>query len=122
MAPRAAFFCSLLAFVVIVAVASGPAVLAQRTSQGVVTPGDPIWAGAQEPQEPQEPPNNGNDALEAPVLDLQDHQPQVGPDDDEVRVPAVHRDVVVDEVVLGQAVAEGAGQGADRRSRDLTTR
>jgi hypothetical protein len=62
MAPRAAFFCSLLAFVVIVAVASGPAVLAQRTSQGVVTPGDPIWAGAQEPQEPQEPPNNGNDA------------------------------------------------------------
>ena len=62
MAPRAAFFCSLLAFVVIVAVASGPAVLAQRTSQGVVTPGDPIWAGMQEPQEPQEPPNNGNDA------------------------------------------------------------
>ena len=54
MAPRAAFFCSLLAFVVIVAVASGPAVLAQRTSQGVVTPGDPIWAGAQEPQEPSE--------------------------------------------------------------------
>ena len=62
MAPRGALFCSLLAFVLIVAVGSGPSVLAQRTSQGVVTPGDPIWAGAQEPQEPQEPAPNGNDA------------------------------------------------------------
>src|SRR5512145_1866682 len=61
MSPRSACFCSLPALVRIDAVASGPAVLAQRTSQGVVTPGDPIWAGAQEPQEPQEPPT-GNDA------------------------------------------------------------
>ncbi len=34
-----------------------PIVWAQRpASQGVVTPGDPIWAGTQEPQEPQDPP------------------------------------------------------------------
>jgi uncharacterized protein DUF4953/uncharacterized protein DUF5117/uncharacterized protein DUF5118 len=62
MAPRGALFCSLLAFFVIVAVASGPSLLAQRTSQGVVTPDDPIWAGAQEPQEPQEPAANANEA------------------------------------------------------------
>jgi len=62
MTPRGAFLLSLAAFAFIVAVSSGPVVLAQRVSQGVVTPGDPIWAGAQEPQEPQEPPNNGNDA------------------------------------------------------------
>ena len=61
MTPRGAFLLSLLAFAFIVVVSSGPVVLAQRTSQGVVTPGDPIWAGAQEPQEPQEPPT-GNDA------------------------------------------------------------
>jgi hypothetical protein len=48
----------LLAFATIVAVASGPALLAQRISQGVVTPDDPIWAGAQDPQEPQDPPDS----------------------------------------------------------------
>ena len=46
MTPRGAFLCSFLAFVSIVAVASSPTVLAQRTSQGVVTPDDPIWARA----------------------------------------------------------------------------
>ncbi|HEY5618834.1 MAG TPA: DUF5117 domain-containing protein, partial [Vicinamibacterales bacterium] len=61
MTPRGAFLCSLLVFVTIVAVASGPAVLAQRTSQGVVTPSDPIWADAQDPQEPQNP-QNGDEA------------------------------------------------------------
>jgi hypothetical protein len=42
------------AFIIIFAlVASGASgVLAQRGSQGVVTPDDPIWSGAQEPQEP----------------------------------------------------------------------
>lgn len=56
MTPRGAFLCSLLALVTIVAIGSGPALLAQRVSQGVVTPGDPMWAGAQDPQEPQDPP------------------------------------------------------------------
>ena len=61
MTPRGAFLCSALALVSIVAAASGPALRAQRTSQGVVTPGDPIWADAQEPQEPQNP-ANGDEA------------------------------------------------------------
>jgi hypothetical protein len=61
MTPRGAFLCSLLAFVSTVVLVSGPSVLAQRASQGVVTPDDPIWAGAQEPQEPQNPPG-GDDA------------------------------------------------------------
>jgi hypothetical protein len=61
MTPRGAILLTLFAFAFIVVVSSGPVVLAQRISQGVVTPGDPIWAGAQEPQEPQEPPS-GNDA------------------------------------------------------------
>jgi hypothetical protein len=61
MTPRGAFLCSLLALVSTLALVSGPAVLAQRASQGVVTPDDPIWAGAQEPQEPQNPPA-GDDA------------------------------------------------------------
>jgi hypothetical protein len=42
-----------------------------------------------------------------PVLDLEDDQPQVRPDDDEVRVTTVHRHVVVDEVVLGEVVTQG---------------
>src|SRR5688572_6924553 len=61
MTPRGAFLCSALALVSIVAAASGPALLAQRSSQGVVTPGDPIWADAQDPQEPQNP-ANGDEA------------------------------------------------------------
>jgi hypothetical protein len=61
MTPRGAILLTLFAFAFIVVVSSGPVVLAQRISQGVVNPGDPIWAGAQEPQEPQEPPS-GNDA------------------------------------------------------------
>ena len=58
MTPKGALLCSFLAFVFIVAAVVSPTVLAQRTSQGVVTPEDPIWA-AQEPQEPQTP--QGND-------------------------------------------------------------
>jgi hypothetical protein len=44
-------FCSLFTLISVASIASGPAGLAQRASQGVVTPSDPIWAGAQEPQE-----------------------------------------------------------------------
>ncbi len=50
MTPRGAFLGSFLALVSTLALVSGPAVLAQRASQGVVTPDDPFWAGAQEPQ------------------------------------------------------------------------
>ncbi|MBI4264970.1 MAG: zinc-dependent metalloprotease [Acidobacteria bacterium] len=46
-----------------IALAAGtsPALLAQRpVGQAVVTPGDPIWARAQEPQDPQDPPAPAN--------------------------------------------------------------
>jgi hypothetical protein len=47
-----------LGFAIVFAIVAtaGSGLIAQRVSQGVVTPDDPIWAAAQEPQEPQEPP------------------------------------------------------------------
>jgi hypothetical protein len=46
-----------LSFLPLVAVLAVPAIQAQQpVSQAVVTPADPIWAGAQEPQDPPDPP------------------------------------------------------------------
>src|SRR5688572_32938798 len=60
--------CSLgFAIVFAIVATAGSGVLAQRTSQGVVTPDDPIWAGAQEPQEPQPQPQEPQQ--EAPAND-----------------------------------------------------
>ena len=56
MTPRGALFSSVAAFILIVVIGSGPAILAQRGSQAVVTADDPIWA-AQNPQEPQDQPD-----------------------------------------------------------------
>src|SRR5688572_31756052 len=50
------FTCAALAFAIgfLLAAGAGPVLMAQRpASPGVVTPDDPIWGGAQEPQEPQ---------------------------------------------------------------------
>src|SRR5687768_14224639 len=50
------FICAAFGFAVgfVLVAGAGPVLLAQRpASQGVVTPDDPIWGGAQEPQEPQ---------------------------------------------------------------------
>ena len=62
--PRiAVLIVSFLPLLAVVAVVGGAdrALLAQRLSQGVVTPDDPIWA-AQEPQEPQAPDNGDQGA------------------------------------------------------------
>jgi hypothetical protein len=49
--------CSLgFAIVFAIVATAGSGVFAQRVSQGVVTPDDPIWSGTQEPQEPQPQP------------------------------------------------------------------
>ena len=47
-----------LGFAIVFAIVAtaGSGLVAQRVSQGVVTPDDPIWAAAQDPQEPSEPP------------------------------------------------------------------
>ena len=47
-----------LGFAVVFAIVAtaGSGLVAQRVSQGVVTPDDPLWSSAQAPQEPQEPP------------------------------------------------------------------
>jgi hypothetical protein len=60
MTPKDALIAHVIRLLAVVAVAASvaPALLAQRSSQGVVTPGDPLWApltAAQDPQEPQEP-------------------------------------------------------------------
>jgi len=47
------------------------------------------------------------DAVEPPILDLQDDQPEVGPNNDEVGVTAIHGNVVIDEIVLGKVIAQG---------------
>jgi hypothetical protein len=58
-----------LGFAIVFAIVAtaGSGVFAQRASQGVVTPDDPIWAGQQpqEPQEPQQEPPAGADQAAA---------------------------------------------------------
>ena len=47
---------STLGFLVVFGLVAGSGLLAQRASQAVVTPDDPIWAGAQDPPAPETPP------------------------------------------------------------------
>ena len=49
---------------------------------------------------------DAHDGCEPPVLDLEHHDAEIGTDDREVRVPIADADVVVDEIVLGEMLAE----------------
>ena len=47
-----------------------------------------------------------HDRLESPVLDFEDDDAQVGTDHREIRVTIADTNVVVDEVILGEVLAE----------------
>ena len=49
---------------------------------------------------------HGCNGLQAPVFDLKNDHPQVWPDDDEIWISPLDRDIVVQEIVLRQSVAK----------------
>ena len=64
MRPHSRFIVSTVGFIALFALIAGSGVLAQRRSQGVVTPDDPIWAaGLQDPPQPSEPPQEPPNAV-----------------------------------------------------------